>query len=262
MASWVDTLEMSNRLAEQADQRDADAERQQRAGQRQQRGQQRPAEHDQQDGQRGRDADAERPAQAGPLGVADGRAAQRDVHVGAVGGLGCADQAPGVGRGHLSQGPVPGHAGEGHGAGPADLRGPGRAVGAGHALHPGHGGGPGQRRGDRGPDRGGPDGRPVGGLDHHLVALARHRREVRGQQGSRRLRVGIRQAEVGVEAGAGGRANAGHRDQDQQPAGQHPPAMCVTPASQTRHGSDLRVLRLARPSRPEPHGCGEPPLAS
>ena len=262
MASWVDTLEMANRWLSRPTSETLMPSASSAVSQRQQRGQERPAEHDQQDGQRGGDADAERPAQAGPLGVADGRAAQRDVHVGAVGGLGRADQVPGVGRGDLSQGPVPGHPGEGHGAGPADLRGPGRAVGAGHALHPGHGGGPGQRRGDRGPDRGGPDGRP-GGWPGSPPGRSRPTRPGSCRPaGWPRLRVGVGQAEDGVEAGPGRLADAGDRDQDQQPDGQHPPAMRKTPASQTRHGGDLRMLRRARLSRPGPHGCGGPPPAS
>ena len=93
MASWVDTLEMPNRWLSRPTSDTAMPSASSAVTSGSSEAEQRPAEHDQQHGQRGRDADAERPAQADPLGVADGRAAQRDVHVGAVGGLGCADQA-------------------------------------------------------------------------------------------------------------------------------------------------------------------------
>ena len=146
------------------------------------------------------DADADGEPGARPFGVGDGLAAERR----------CARPAPSADSAALIRFLasavvtcvrllVPGHAGERDGAVPADLRRARLGVGAGDALHPGHRGDLGQRRGHRGPHRGGPDGGAVRGLDHDLVALTRRGREVLRQQADRRLRVGARQAEVGVE---------------------------------------------------------------
>ena len=161
----------------------------------------------------------------------------RDVHVRPVRGFRRADQVLGVGRRHLGRRPIPGHAGKGDGAVPADLRCPVLGVRAGDALYAGHLGHLGQRRGHRGPHRGGLDGGAVRGLDHDLVALTGGGREVLCQKSGGRLRIGTRQAEVGVETAADGHADPGDDDDGQQPDGHHPLAVLEAPATQSGHGN-------------------------
>ena len=153
--------------------------------------------------------------------------------VASVGGFRRLDQVFGVGVGHLRGLLIPGHHGEGDGAVPADLRRVRLGVGAGHGFHPGHGGHLGQRRRHLRPYRRGSDRGAVGGLDDDLVALTRRGREVVRQQGDRRLRVGVGQAEARAEIGARRLSDPDHGDHGEQPGGRHPPPMLETPASQS-----------------------------
>jgi hypothetical protein len=134
-------------VGEQADERRGYHQRQAGGHQREQRGQHRPAEDDQQDDQRRGDSDHDGYPDTGALGVFDGLAAERDVHVRPGRGFRRTDQLPGVGCRHLGGGLVPGHAGKGDGAVPADLRCPILGVRAGDIRYAWHLGHLGQRRG-------------------------------------------------------------------------------------------------------------------
>ena len=159
-----------------------------------------------------------RPPQAGPLGVGDGRAAERDVDVGPVRGLRRADQFLGVARGDLSG--LPSQVTRANATVPDRLicAAPPGPYGPADAFHPRHRGRLSQRGGHRGPDRDGPDGDPALGLEHDLVALTRRGREVVGQQSGGGCGVGVGQAEDGVKA---------------------VPADLLTPAKATRASSQI-----------------------
>ena len=225
------------RVGEQFDERRGCHQRQAGSHQGQQRGQQRPAEDDQQDDQRRSDSDHDGYPDARAFRGLDGLAAERDVHVWPVRGFRRADQFPGVGCRHLGRWLIPGHAGEGDGAVPADLRRPVTGVRADDALDARHLGHLGQRRGHRGLHRGGLDGGAVLSLDHDLVALTGGGREILCQESGGRLRIGTRQAVIGVETAAGGHADPGDDRDRQQPCGHDLLAVPEAPATQSGHGN-------------------------
>jgi len=136
-------------MAEQAHHGETDAQGQARGGQRQQGRKYGATEDDQQDDQRGDHTDRDGQARLRSLRVGDGRTAEGDMRIRAVGGFGRGDEIGGVGGRHVSGLRGPGDTGERDGAVAADLFGAGRRIGTGHRLDAGHRGDLRQRCGDR-----------------------------------------------------------------------------------------------------------------
>ena len=75
----------------------------------------------------------------------------------------------------------------------------------------------------------------MAGLEDDLVALARRRREVLGQQADRGLGIGAWQVEVVAEVAAAGGAQHEREDGGQEPSGEHDPSVLKAKSGESFH---------------------------